>query len=242
MLTLLRGLLMVLLLLVVFLATLVVCIFRPFHKDNVALVARWFAASGRFLGLKLERRGTEHLQLDTPVVFVGNHQNNFDLFTQSSMVPKGTVSIGKKSLKWIPFFGLIYWLTGNILIDRKNSSKARGTIENTTNSIREKGLSVWIFPEGTRSRGQGLLPFKTGAFHTAINAGVPIVPVIASCQKDLSLGRWDNGTIIVEALEPISTEGLGREDVRQLAQQVHQLMAERLEQLNEQARALSAAK
>lgn len=241
MLTVFRGLLLGLLLLVVFIATLIMCIVRPFHRDNVYQVAHWFGSVAPLLGLKLVKRGQQHMTDHQPVVYIGNHQNNFDLFTQAAMVPKGTVSIGKKSLKWIPFFGAIYWLTGNILIDRKNSSKARGTIENTTASIRKKGLSVWIFPEGTRSRGRGLLPFKSGAFHTAVNAGVPIVPVLASCQKDLNLGKRDNGVIILEAMEPISTEGMSKEDVRELTQRVQQMMAERLQQINEEAAQLSAA-
>ncbi|QIZ77768.1 1-acylglycerol-3-phosphate O-acyltransferase [Ferrimonas lipolytica] len=241
MLTLIRGLLLVLLLMLLFVGTMVMCIVRPFHRDNVHQVARWFGRVGPLVGIKLLKRGQENLLPEQPVVYIGNHQNNFDLFTQASMVPKSTVSIGKKSLKWIPFFGLIYWLSGNILIDRKNSSKARGTIENATNSIRDDGLSVWVFPEGTRSRGRGLLPFKSGAFHTAVSAGVPIVPVLASCQKDINMGKWDNGTIIVEAMAPISTEGMTREDVRELATRVQQQMATRLEEINEEARQLSAA-
>ncbi|WP_298441454.1 1-acylglycerol-3-phosphate O-acyltransferase [uncultured Ferrimonas sp.] len=241
MLTLFRGLLLVVLLIFVFFATMVVCLLRPFHRDNVHQVASWFGRVGPLIGLKVVKRGQENLLVDQPVVYVGNHQNNFDLFTQATMVPKGTVSIGKKSLKWIPFFGLIYWLTGNILIDRNNRSKARGTIENTTKNIRDKGLSVWVFPEGTRSRGRGLLPFKSGAFHTAINAGVPVVPVLASCQQHVDLGKRNNGVVIIEALEPISTEGMGREDVRELMQRVQQQMATRLEQINEEARQLSVA-
>ncbi len=242
MLALIRGLLMVVLLFAVFIGTLLLCLVRPFHRDNVAVVARWFARASCVVGLKIERRGLAHLSEQQPMVLVANHQNNFDLFTHASMVPKGTVSIGKKSLKWIPFFGQIYWLTGNILIDRANASKARSTIENTTKSIRDKGLSVWIFPEGTRSYGRGLLPFKTGAFHTAINAGVPIVPVVASCQQELRFGRWHNGTIIVEALAPISTAGMTSADVRQLAQQVHQQMADHFDKISAEAQQLNAAK
>ncbi len=68
----------------------------------------------------------------------------------------------------MPLFGQLYWLTGNILIDRANRSKAKGTIDQVVNSIKESDVSVWMFPEGTRSRGRGLLPFKTGAFHAAM--------------------------------------------------------------------------
>ena len=67
------------------------------------------------------------------------------------MVPgkwENCVSLGKKSLKWIPFFGQLYWLSGNILIDRANRSKAAGTISKSAEKIKQKGLSVWMFPGG----------------------------------------------------------------------------------------------
>ena len=65
-------------------------------------------------------------------------------------------------------------------------------------------LSIWMFPEGTRSRGRGLLPFKTGAFHTAMQAGVPIVPVVASSYANqIDLNRWDNGEVLIEMLPPL---------------------------------------
>ena len=62
--------------------------------------------------------------------------------------------------------------------------------------INKDNLSIWMFPEGTRSRGRGLLPFKTGAFHAAIAAGVPIVPVVGSTTHNkIDLNRWDNGKV-----------------------------------------------
>lgn len=65
--------------------------------------------------------------------------------------------------------------------------------------IRERQISIWMFPEGTRSRGRGLLPFKTGAFHTAIAAGVPIVPIVcSSLHNKVDLNRWNNGVVIAK--------------------------------------------
>jgi 1-acyl-sn-glycerol-3-phosphate acyltransferase len=67
-----------------------------------------------------------------------------------------------------PVFGQLYWLTGNLLIDRNNRAKAHGTIAEVVNAFKKRNISFWMFPEGTRSRGRGLLPFKTGAFHAAL--------------------------------------------------------------------------
>ncbi len=82
----------------------------------------------------------------------------------------------------------MYWVTGNILIDRENRTKAHGTMNEVARRIHDDDLSVWMFPEGTRSRGRGLLPFKTGAFYAAIAAGVPIVPVV--CSNDTRQDRF----------------------------------------------------
>ena len=104
------------------------------------------------------------------------------------------------------------------------------------NRINQDNLSIWMFPEGTRSRGRGLLPFKTGAFHAAIAAGVPIVPVVCSTTHNkINLNRWDNGTVICEMLEPIDVSGYSRENVRELAEYCHDVMQNRIAELDREA-------
>ncbi|MBN8152394.1 1-acyl-sn-glycerol-3-phosphate acyltransferase, partial [Vibrio vulnificus] len=72
--------------------------------------------------------------------------------------------------------------------------------------FRSRRISFWMFPEGTRSRGRGLMPFKTGAFHAALAAGVPTIPICVSNTHDkVKLNRWNNGVVIVEMLPPIDT-------------------------------------
>jgi len=206
---------------------------RPFHRNNVHHTARYLGKISKILGFDVEVRMPESVKNIGPVVYVANHQNSYDLFTVSNAVQPGTVSVGKKSLKWIPFFGQMYWLTGNILIDRKNTNKAMDTISLTAKKIQESKLSVWLFPEGTRSRGKGLLPFKTGAFRTAIQAGVPIVPVCGSNQhKTIDLNRWDNGKLIIEFLDPVFITDNSRESIRKNANEVHRLMKEKIAQLD----------
>ena len=155
----------------------------------------------------------------------------------SNAVQPGTVSVGKKSLKWIPFFGQMYWLTGNILIDRKNTSKAMNTMNLTADKIKKNKLSVWLFPEGTRSKGRGLLPFKTGAFRTAVQAGVPLVPVCASNSHNvIKLNRWNNGKMIIEFLDPVDITDSSREGIRNTANKVHSLMENKIAQLDAEAK------
>lgn len=186
------------------------------------------------MGLDIELRIPESVKHLNSVVYICNHQNTWDMFTLAKAVRPNTVSVGKKSLKWIPFFGQMYWLTGNILIDRKNSSKARSTISYTANKINSEGLSVWLFPEGTRSYGKGVLPFKTGAFRTAQQANVPIVPICASCTNDIKLNRWNNGKVIIEFLEPILIASEQKEHIKQITQNAQIMMAQKFNELNEE--------
>ena len=203
------------------------------HPSSVGVVARAFGALHPLAGLKLITR--PKLEFTQPAIYIANHQNNYDMLTIASMMTPNTVSIGKRSLIWIPFFGLVYWATGNIFIHREKRSSAISTMNKVAEIIKEKQISIWMFPEGTRSRGRGLLPFKTGAFHTAIAAGVPIVPVVcSSLHNKVDLNRWDNGTVICETLEPIDTTGYSRENVRELIEKCQTVMAEKIAQLDQE--------
>ena len=80
-----------------------------------------------------------------------------------------------------------------------------------------------------------MLPFKTGAFHAAIAAGVPIVPVVCSTTHNkIDLNRWDNGKVICEMLEPIDVSGYTRDNVRELAEYCHDLMQKRINELDQE--------
>ena len=214
---------------------LLLSIIRPFHRNNVHIIASWFGKMSTVVGVKLEINVEISAQKVGPAIYVANHQNNYDLFTLPAAVPENTVSMGKHSLKWIPFFGQLYWLSGNILINRGNRSKAMGTLGKSVAKIKENGLSVWMFPEGTRSYGRGLLPFKTGAFHTAMNADVPVVPVCMNSTHDcIKLNRWDNGTIYIDVLAPILLEK--EISARDHASVIHTLMAKHIAQLDDKVK------
>jgi 1-acyl-sn-glycerol-3-phosphate acyltransferase len=228
-----RVILMTSALVIICVCSILFCLIRPFHRDNVHHTANYLGKVAKILGLEVEVRIPESTKNIGPVVYVCNHQNSYDIFTVSSAVQPGTVSVGKKSLKWIPFFGQMYWLTGNILIDRKNKNKAMNTIDMTANKIREKKLSIWLFPEGTRSYGRGLLPFKSGAFRTAAKAEVPIIPVCASnTHKTIDLNRWDNGKMIVEFLPAVYLSSEDKDKIRHITNKTRSDMLAKIEQLN----------
>ncbi|MFA0525700.1 1-acylglycerol-3-phosphate O-acyltransferase [Vibrio sp. 10N.222.52.C3] len=210
------------------------CLLSPRNPKHVFTFGRYFGRMSKIFGMKLELRIPADAYSRGQHVYVANHQNSWDLFTISSAVTPKVVTVGKKSLVWMPLFGQLYWLTGNILIDRANRSKAVGTIDQVVTSLKESDVSVWMFPEGTRSRGRGLLPFKTGAFHAAIGAGLPIIPIVCSSTGGVKLNRWNNGHVIVEMLPPISTEGYDKSNVRELANLAREQMAAKLEELDKE--------
>ena len=136
--------------------------------------------------------GQKHLD-ERPVVFVGNHQSALDVLMLGTTFPKYCSVTAKKSLRRAPFLGWFMALSGTVFIDRGNRETARKAFEGAATEIREQRQSVFIFPEGTRSRAERpmLLPFKKGAFHLAVQAKVPIVPVVTACYAGLySQQHW----------------------------------------------------
>jgi len=208
------------------------CLLSPRNPKHVFTFGRMFGAMSKVFGIKLELRIPEDAYNRGQAVYIANHQNNWDLFTVSSAVTPKVVTVGKKSLAWMPLFGQLYWLTGNILIDRANKAKAKGTINQVVDSMNNSDVSVWMFPEGTRSRGRGLLPFKTGAFHAAVGAKVPIIPIVCSSTHKLKLNRWNNGHVIVEMMPPVPVEEYQNKTVRELANGCYQDMKAKLEHLD----------
>lgn len=213
------------------------CLLSPRNPKNTHHFAMLFSKLAPLVGLKVTVRIPESAKNNGSVVYLANHQNNYDMVITTALVQANSVTIGKKNLVWVPFFGLIYWLTGNILIDRDNKDKSRNTISDVVAQMRSKNIAVWIFPEGTRSRGRGLMPFKMGAFHTALQAGVNIVPtVVSNTHQQVNLNRWDNGEVIVEMLEPIDISQYKKREIRRLMNDSRDIMLERYEQLNKEVK------
>lgn len=189
------------------------------------------------LGLKVVVLGEENLRADLPCVYVVNHQSAFDVPVLARIFPERTVLIAKTELRSIPFFGWVYEATGNIYINRRDSQGSIQRLREAELAIRERNVSVWIFPEGTRGRTPGeLLPFKKGAFHLAVAAGVPIVPIVVSPVArlfDVRNRKVRPGTAFIEILPPVPTDQLTEDDVNQLSREVREQMSQSLLRLAE---------
>jgi lysophosphatidate acyltransferase len=156
-------------------------------------------------GVKFEivDNGRAILDDTRPAVFLVNHQTELDVLLLAYIWPLHCSVTAKKSLRNIPFLGWYMSLSGTIFIDRVNTSAARKAFEGAAKTINQRKQSVLIFPEGTRSYSAEpmLLPFKKGAFHLAVQAGVPVVPVVAenySRVLNVKARRFEAGTIRVK--------------------------------------------
>jgi lysophosphatidate acyltransferase len=117
-----------------------------------------------------------------PAVFLGNHQTELDVLMLGCIFPKYCSVTAKASLKKVPILGWFMALSGSVFLDRANSKDAREAMRGAADEMRAKRQSVYMFPEGTRSYAKEpmLLPFKKGAFHLAVQAQVPIVPIVVA--------------------------------------------------------------
>lgn len=213
-------------------ATVIFSLLRPFHRNNTHLCAGWMSLSLPFLGIRLKRLNESPMG-EKPAVYIVNHQDVLDVFICTGMLPKNIAILGKTELRYIPVFGLAFWLAGNLYINRHNKQKAWDTMKSVAEIVVRRQRGIFIFPEGTRSNGKGMQAFKSGAFALAIEAGLPIVPIVfSSTHKHIDLTRLDSGLAVGRYLDPVSTEGMGEEDVKPLAERCRALMQEALDELD----------
>jgi putative phosphoserine phosphatase/1-acylglycerol-3-phosphate O-acyltransferase len=160
-------------------------------------------------GVGLNVAGDEHLWSDRPAVFIFNHQSSIDVAVIGALIRRDLTGVAKIEAARDPRFAPIGYVTDIVYVDRSNSKQAREALEPAVERLKH-GTSIAIAPEGTRSPTPTLGRFKKGAFHLAMQAQVPIVPVVIRNAGDV---MWRGsfvirpGTIDVKVLEPISTAG-----------------------------------
>lgn len=166
-------------------------------------------------GVRLEVRGEEHLWSHRPAVFLFNHQSQLDVPILGALLRRDFTAVAKKELADNPGFALIGWLADVAYVDRTDSRAALKALEPAVEALRN-GKSLAIAPEGTRSPTPKLLPFKKGAFHLAMQAGVPLVPIVIRNAGELMESHSlliTPGVVQVCVLPPVPTAGWTRVDL-----------------------------
>jgi 1-acyl-sn-glycerol-3-phosphate acyltransferase len=164
-------------------------------------------------------------------VVVANHQSFLDIFVLCN-IPHEMKWVAKKELFKIPMFGWGLRLAGDICLDRGDTASALKVMDKARRYLKN-GMSVMIFPEGTRSEDGTLLPFKPGAFKLAVETGVPVLPIAVSGSANgmPKGGPWVRpAKVSVKILEPIPTAGLRGRDVRKLRDDVRDRIARALDE------------
>ncbi|WP_433681193.1 HAD-IB family hydrolase [Nocardia sp. CA-119907] len=189
-----------------------------------ALMAYGTGATLGATGIRLRVTGAKNARAPRPAVFLFNHQSQFDVIILPKVLAGGVTGIGKKELTKNPLFGPLMRFVGVTFIDRANTTQAKAALAPVVETLRD-GLSIVVAPEGTRSYTPGIGPFKKGAFHIAIQAGVPVIPVVVRNAGEVN---WRNsmvarqGTVDVAILDPIDVSGWDPNDMDDQVEAVRQ--------------------
>lgn len=180
---------------------------------------RWILAT---CGVRVDVSGLDHLDPSRAYVVMANHQSVWDTAAIVATLPGSFRFVAKRELTWIPFFGWALVAGGHVIIDRANHDSSVRSLERAAARVRN-GKTVVIFPEGTRAQTGELGEFKSGGFHLALAAQVPILPASVSGSSRITPPhslRIESGRIHVHYGEPIPTAGVGLADRQRLKERV----------------------
>ncbi len=205
------------------------------RRDSVNFSFSLFAdTASALIGLDLNVKGEEHLWSHRPCVFVFNHQSKADVVIIARLLRRDIAGIGKKEIKREqPLIGKVMEFGGVVFIDRADSKSAIDSIAPLVDAMRDEGKSVVLAPEGTRTVSPKLAPFKKGAFHIAMQAGVPIVPIVIRNAGDVSPKGdfvFRSATVDVEVLPPVETSQWSAKTIDTHVMEVRNMFARSLGQ------------
>lgn len=185
-------------------------------------------------GIELDVIGEENAWANRPCVFVFNHQSQADVIILPTLLRRDMASVGKKEIGDVPILGKLMQLGGTVLIDRENSRSALEAMKPLVDVLTKEGRSVCIAPEGTRSTSTNLGRFKKGAFHLAMQAGVPIVPIVIHNAIDVApRGQYvfRPATVKVSVLPAVDTSEWNAVTMNQHVEQVRDMFLIELDQM-----------
>jgi len=209
----------------------------PFKRLRIRVANEVGAALALFvvwlLNVKIQSEN-KPLPEQEPCIFVGNHTSTLDLFLQLILGVKRNLTIAKWELIFVPFLGLAYYLSGHGIINRQNRKSAIKSMNKVATYSKKYRYSLWIWPEGTRSRDGRLQPFKKGFAHFALQTGFPVVPVVIHHAYE----KWSKGKMFnlhrfvlrVYYADPIPTTDWKLETLNEHVESVRQVFIEHLEE------------
>jgi len=191
------------------------------------------------IGMDLDVTGEQHLWSHRPAVFIFNHQSKADVIIMAKLLRRDIAGVGKQEIKKeTPLLGKVLELGGLVFIDRANAKSAIESMAPLVDAMKNEGKSVAMAPEGTRTSSPRLAPFKKGAFHLAMQAGVPIVPIVIRNAGDVAPKGdfvYRAATVEVQVLPPVDTRAWRADTINDHVREVRNMFARTLGQPEEKA-------
>lgn len=182
--------------------------------------------------------GHENVPKDQAVLYIGNHRSFFDILLTYVLCPDLTGYVAKKEMEPIPLLSTWMRYLHCLFLDRKNIKEGMKTILTAIEKVKS-GISICIFPEGTRNKGTDeleLLPFHEGSFKIATKSGCPIIPMAISNSAEIFENHFPKikpCKVVVEYGKPIYPEELSREDKKRLGAYTQGIILEMLKKNRE---------
>ena len=193
--------------------------FRIWAAASFHLIARTYAwVILKLAGIEVRVINGERLQGRQARIVTFNHSSQLDLFLMSSILPPYSTPIGKREFYYVPFIGWFYFAMNLLAVDRRNLERAKATLAAAARRVNQQRFSVFIAPEGTRSRDGALGPFKMGPFHLANEARVPITPVVlrgARALQPMGVIIPRPGLVEIEVLPDFPTDDFCADNLKQ---------------------------
>ncbi len=207
---------------------------KDLHDRSSLAIVQWaFRVVLFFAGTKVIVKGEENVPKDTPVLYVANHRSYFDIILTYVRVPRPTGYISKKEMDYVPLLGVWMRHLHCLFLDRKDLKQGMQIILKAIEKAKS-GISICIFPEGTRNKGgKELLPFHEGSFKIAEKANIPIIPITLVNTAEIfenHLPKVKKTTVIIEYGEPIYMNQMERDERKRVGARVRDYITERYEE------------
>lgn len=203
------------------------------NRTSLAFVNFGFKCACAISGVKLTVEGYENIPKDEAVLFVGNHTSLFDIIVTYPLMKRPTGYIAKKELKSIPFLSWWMYFVNCIFLDRRDPREGLKSVLHAADLIKS-GISIFLFPEGTRSKDGKLHEFKEGGMKIATKAQAPVVPVGIIGTSNLfekQFPRIKPSKVKVIFGKPIYTKDMSRVEQKNLSDTVHTEVAKLIGQV-----------
>ena len=212
-------------------AAIISSLFGSYTRCTNGIIRLWAKGILWISGIKMEVEGLENIEPGKSYIYIANHQSNFDILATAYAIPGTVRFVAKKELFRIPLFAQSMRMAGMIPIDRGKSAEARRTLDMAIEKVRQ-GVSLILFPEGTRSLDGAIHDFKKGGFVLAINGRFDILPICICGSRHImpknSL-KLNKGRIKVQFLTPVSTKDYTMDDRHVLVEMVRNRIVERFD-------------